>query len=403
MSPHPFNLTSGNNVEDNRPAAIMLSSVKRIVNIQDWDGVGSGRTRKSQTQLKTQIQLKTHGLQRQCIRISPPFTRLEHYKLFIDTGEEDNTFDEYLEIPFPLKSRFFCYFSLLGYVKGLFCVFEHDRSKIFFWNPSIRKSISLPKPGITEKTHGSFEDYLGFGFDSRANDYKVVRVVSLSGTKPSEVVEVPVVEVYSLDVGTWKASSGAADSFPLGFRLVHTGWPSACLEGAIHFTAWHRRNWSARLICSFDLGDEVFKTMSLPNGLSNGEIRTTVFRGLLSLLCHGDSDQSNKFCTVWIMKEYGVVDSWYKYVKVDLTGGLVRVIGIRNNGHILLDGDKPGPCDWDWELSSYDPWIKEIKKLGIDGFIGRFHVDTYEENLILLNKTDVPVSRMGGKRKRKDR
>ncbi|KAI8531047.1 hypothetical protein RHMOL_Rhmol11G0107600 [Rhododendron molle] len=350
---------------------------------------------------------------RQCIAPTSPIRygpsqeqiRLEHYKLFIDTGEEeDNTFDEYLEIPFPLYSRY-CY-VLQGYVKGLFCF---ELSEIFLWNPSIRRSISLPKPGITENTHGLFSDYLGFGFDSQSNDYKVVRVVILCGGTRSE--EVPLVEVYSLNSGSWKESSGAGNSFPRGSGLLYLECPAACLEGAIHFVAQRGGNWGARSICSFDLGDEMFKTMSLPNGLATKEMRTIVFRGSLSLLCHDDSALANKFCSVWIMKEYGVVDSWYKYVKVDLTGGIMRVVGIRKNGHILLEGKTPQ--HWKhWELSSYDPLNNEIKKLGTLGV--HFHVDTYEENLILLNKpndpvlietnkTNDPVPRMGRNRKRKDR
>ncbi|XP_058189827.1 F-box protein At3g07870-like [Rhododendron vialii] len=324
---------------------------------------------------------------RQCI-VDDRWSRLEHYKLFIDTGDDDNTFDEYLEIPFPLKSSRRPFYVLLGYVKGLFCVFEQE--EIFLWNPSIRKSISLPKPCITTKTHGSMAYDLGFGYDSRTNDYKVVRVLTLRGTKPSEEVEVPLVEVYSLNVGSWKVCSGAGDSFPLEVRIRYSRCPSACLEGAIHFAAVHRSNWSVRLICSFDLGDEVFRTIALPNVHANSrtDIRTIVFRGLLSVLWYDESDHANKFCSIWIMKEYGVVDSWYKYVKVDLTGRIKRVLGVRKNGHILLQGDEP--CHW--ELSSYDPGNKEIKKLGILGTVGHFHVDTYEENIILLNKTDAQVS-----------
>ncbi|XP_058189818.1 F-box protein At3g07870-like [Rhododendron vialii] len=333
---------------------------------------------------------------RQCDFSYP--TRLEHYKLFIDTGDDDKTFDEYLEIPFPLKSRCLNYYFLMGYVKGLFCFFELD--KYFLWNPSIRRSICLPKPGITKKTHGHLLGYLGFGFDSRSNDYKVVRVVILCGGTRSE--EVPLVEVYSLNLGSWKVSSGAGDSFPPGCGLEYPGHPSAFLEGALHFVAHHRRNWGARLICSFDLGREVFKTMSLPNGLATTEMRTIVFMGSLSLLCHDGYDRANKFCSIWIMKEYGVVDSWYKYANIDLTGGIIRVVGIRKNGHILLEGKTPR--HWKhWELSSYDPLNKEIKMLGILGVGIHFHVDTYEENLILLNKINDPVSRMGWSRKRKDR
>ncbi|XP_058189819.1 uncharacterized protein LOC131307364 [Rhododendron vialii] len=111
------------------------------------------------------------------------------------------------------------------------------------------------------------------------------------------------------------------------------------------------------------------------------------------------------------MKEYGVVDSWYKYAKVDITGEILRVVGIRKNGHILLEAKAKG--NWKhWELSSYDPLNKEIKQLGTLGV--HFHVVTYEENLILLNKpndpvlietnkTNDPMSRMGWNRKRKDR
>ncbi|KAH7834291.1 hypothetical protein Vadar_014591 [Vaccinium darrowii] len=351
---------------------------------------------------KTEVSVSSRGWRRKrkdrhCIKGSPPEEiKLEHYKLFIDASEEGtNTFDEFQEIPFPLKSRRLHFYFLMGYVKGLFCVFEQD--SYFFWNPSIRKSIGLPKPGITKKTHGSLVDFLGFGFDSRSNDYKLVRVVSLSRTKPSEMEEVNLVEIYSLNAGLWKVSSRAGDSFPPGYYLET---PSAYLKGAIHWAAEPLRHRIDAVVLSFDLSDEVFKTISLPSDLASAsDMETSVVWGSLSLICEDTFDRANKSCSIWIMKEYGVVDSWYKYVKIDLTGGIKGVIGIRNNGHILLEGDKPRH----WELSSYDPRSKEVKLLGINGTIGHFSVDAYEENLVLLNKTDVPVSRRGWSRKRKDR
>ncbi|KAI8531059.1 hypothetical protein RHMOL_Rhmol11G0108000 [Rhododendron molle] len=276
---------------------------------------------------------------RQCIGSIASFPPEEHYELFTDTGEEGNTIDGYPEIPFPLKSRHFRFYYLVGYVKGLFCFFEPDNC--FLWNPSIRKSISFPEPGITQKTLGSFSDYLGFGFDSQSNDYKVVGLVFLRGTIPSELVEAPLVEVYSLNAGLWKIKTGAGDSFPLGFRPKFRERPTACLEGALHFAAKNGLNWRARLIVLFDLRNEVFKTTSLPADLGNVRtgIRTMVFRGLLSLLCHNHCDPANRFCSIWIiMKEYGIVDSWDKYVKVDLTGGIQRVVGIRKKWSYSIGG-----------------------------------------------------------------
>ncbi|KAF7127837.1 hypothetical protein RHSIM_Rhsim11G0051000 [Rhododendron simsii] len=190
---------------------------------------------------------------------------------------------------------------------------------------------------------------------------------------------------------------GAGESFPLGFRIAYSQNFTSCLEGVLHWAAKAEGNWNNRLVLSFDLCDEVFRMIKMPNDLESArfDITTSVFGGFLSLLCEDNVDRASKSCSIWIMKEYGVVDSWYKYVKIDLTGGITGVIGIRKNGHVLLEGDSP----LHWELSSYEPRNKEIKKLGIHGTLGHFHVDTYEENLILLNKTDAPVSRRGRKRK----
>ncbi|KAF7127651.1 hypothetical protein RHSIM_Rhsim11G0050800 [Rhododendron simsii] len=190
---------------------------------------------------------------------------------------------------------------------------------------------------------------------------------------------------------------GAGESFPIGFRMVYSQNFTSCLEGVLHWAAEATRNSNERLVLSFDLCDEVFKTIQLPNDLASAklDITTSVCGGFLSLLCEDNLDRANKSCSIWIMKEYGVVDSWYKCAKVDLTEGIKGVIGIRKNGHILLEGYTTQP----WELSSYDPRNKEIKNLGIYGALGHFHVDTYEENLTLLNKTDAPVSKRGRKRK----
>ncbi|KAI8531041.1 hypothetical protein RHMOL_Rhmol11G0107000 [Rhododendron molle] len=184
---------------------------------------------------------------RQCV--PTPYVRLEHYKLFVDTGEEDNPFDEYLEIPFPLKSRRLQYHYLMGYVRGLFCLWEHDN--IFLWNRSIRKSVSLPKPGISKKTHGSLVDRLGFGYDSWSNDYKVVRIVILCGSNGSEDVEAPLVQVYSLNAGSWKMNRGAGESFPIGFRMAYSQNFTSCMEGVLHWAA-QCRNSNKKLVLSFD-------------------------------------------------------------------------------------------------------------------------------------------------------
>ena len=73
----------------------------------------------------------------------------------------------------------------------------------FLWNPCVRKFVKLPKPNITCFSHGDYNASVGFGFDSKTNDYKVVRFVTL-GEKGQKGKSPPEVEVYSLSTGKWR-------------------------------------------------------------------------------------------------------------------------------------------------------------------------------------------------------
>ncbi|KAI7986276.1 F-box/kelch-repeat protein [Camellia lanceoleosa] len=324
---------------------------------------------------------------RQCV--STAHTRTEHYKLFIDS---EDSFDEYKELEFPIKSRRLHFFFAIGSVKGLFCLHEQDR--YFLWNPSIRKSMAMPKPTVKTSMHSR-----GFGFYPRTNDYKLVRIADFYPTKLPNQKPTTHIEVYSLNAGSWKTSSTGRNSYPDGITIDYSGRFAAYLEGAVHFAAKMKKS-DDPLILSFDLCDEVFQTMMLPDGVvgPRTEVRASVFGGLLSLLCYEDS-AAYKSCSIWIMKKYGVVDSLYKQFTIDLSRGITQVLGIRNNGHILLETKAPS----DWVLSSYDPSSQQTKNLGIYATSNHFVVDTYEENLILLNKPNDAFSRRRVSRKRTDR
>ncbi|GMQ11302.1 hypothetical protein CsSME_00053979 [Camellia sinensis var. sinensis] len=324
---------------------------------------------------------------RQCV--STTHTRTEHYKLFIDS---EDSFDEYKELEFPIKSRRLHFFFAIGSVKGLFCLHEQDR--YFLWNPSIRKSMAMPKPTVKTSMHSH-----GFGFDPRTNDYKLVRIADFYPTKLPNQKPTTHIEVYSLNAGSWKMSSTGRNSYPDGITIDYSSRFAAYLEGAVHFAAKMKKS-NDPLILSFDLCDEVFQTMMLPDGVvaPRTEVRASVFGGLLSLLCYEDS-AVYKSCSIWIMKKYGVVDSLYKQFTIDLSRGITQVLGIRNNGHILLETKAPS----DWVLSSYDPLSQQTKNLGIYATSNHFVVDTYEENLILLNKPNDAFSRRRVSRKRTDR
>ena len=322
---------------------------------------------------------------------------VEHYKL-IDNNN-DSPSDQIQHIDFPLTSRRINHFLLIGSANGLFSLFEQDR--FVLWNPSIRKFITLPKPCITVKKYGLVTCRSAFGFDPRTNDYKVVRIAFQCRTNTSEEAKIPLVEVYSLSEGSWRITS-AGDSFSP--RISFDDWrqPSASLNGAVHFVTKDRDNKWCPLVSSFDLGDEVFREMSVPNGALTGidYFHTSVIGGSLSLLCHDTHKNTvNKFCSIWVMKEYGVVDSWTKLFAVNLNGGLLRVLGLQKNGNILVEAKLPHYLG----IASYVPKSEQIKNLGIGGRPYYFCVDNYMENLVLLDKPNDAVSKRGASRKRKCR
>uniref|UniRef100_A0A2N9FMP5 F-box domain-containing protein n=1 Tax=Fagus sylvatica TaxID=28930 RepID=A0A2N9FMP5_FAGSY len=280
--------------------------------------------------------------------IYPP---VEHYKLFRD---ENDSFHQIQQLQLPGTSRLHHHFKLIGYVNGLFCLYKQGR--FIVWNPSIKKSITFPKPSIA--VYGRVTFRIAFGFDPRSNDYKVVRIaIPFAEEKP------PLVEVYSLNEGSWRITS-AGTSLTKGISF--NGWlqPAASLNGAVHFAATDMDNANSSFILSFDL---VMRT--------------------------------NKFCSVWVMKEYGVVDSWTKQFTVDFNGGMVRVLGLRKNGHILVEARVRSG----WELSSYDPESQQVNNIGIHGMAYDFHIDNYMESLVMLDKPNDAVSRREVSRKRKCR
>ncbi|XP_030967325.1 F-box/kelch-repeat protein At3g23880-like [Quercus lobata] len=314
-------------------------------------------------------------------RIDRPY--VEHYKLIHD---DNASFDQIQQLEIPVKCLHINHFILIGSINGLFSLYELDR--FILWNPSIGKSITLPKPCI--KTHDFGICYPAFGFDPRTNDYKVVRIVVqcvLMYKGPKQTL----VEIYSLNEGSWRITSAGA-SYPLGISFNYWRRPAASLNGVVHFAANVKGSAFSPLVLSFDLGDEVFRMIPVPDSTfkEDDDVHTTVIAGSLTLLCHDPAMHTfNKHCSIWMMKEYGIVDSWTKLCTVDLNREIIRVLGLRKNGHIFVVAKLP--CDW--ELSSYDLESQQVKKLGICGNPYFFHIDDYMENLVLLDKPNDAVSK----------
>ncbi|XP_057803097.1 F-box protein CPR1-like [Salvia miltiorrhiza] len=153
-----------------------------------------------------------------------------------------------------------------GCCNGLVCVINTDECRFFVSNTATRISIELPDIGLTYSSSSINEIR-----SSKTNSWKTV-------------------EHGSLD---WHCSLGKF----------------AC--GRLH---WVAVSGGYTYIESFDLKTEVFGTMELPCKLQEGDgIRPwlCVIEGYLSVVC---DDIGNGKRRVWVMKDYGVKESWVEVI-----------------------------------------------------------------------------------------
>ncbi|KAM7503030.1 hypothetical protein LguiB_001934 [Lonicera macranthoides] len=307
-------------------------------------------------------------------------TEKEHFSVHFD----NQTFCEITKLDCPFTSSANGYFRIIGTFNGLICLSDDEgcyMDKIILWNPSLKKYVILPKPTVIFKTHGHYQHSIGFGYLPATNDYKIVRVVYLRLPDSDKVP--PEVEIYELSTDSWRNVNAGDFSCVIRERASQ-----AFLNGAVHWAGFYN---SENLIVSFDMGSETFGAMMVPNGLQNEwRLCVSTFGESLSLIHDGDN-----FCCIWVMKEYGVANSWTKLITIDHEQHVIwRPVFFRENGDILLVRHSGNTIFDSGNLVSYDPKSKEIKNLGVHENAYLFYVDTYMESLVLIKGSNEVLGRV---------
>nr|XP_004294894.2 PREDICTED: F-box protein CPR30-like isoform X2 [Fragaria vesca subsp. vesca] len=274
---------------------------------------------------------------------------------------------------------------------GVSCQNYDDLSRLGYnfmiWNPSIRKSVILPKPGLRYETFGGYNACHGFAFDAIIKDYKVVRIVE------EEPRDQTFVEVYSLAAGSWSDS-----------RLVdpqcgiNIGSPQAFVNGALHWDAHRFRSSSYRyFILAFDVSSELFREMMLPKSLDPNlasflSLQLSVSGDGKSLAMFVRDSTRSSFLDIWVMKEYSVQESWTKLYSIypqDPADSLLRPLCFRKSGEVVLEiyRRRYGEIKTGIELFSLDLVSGQLEPLGISRY--HYHtMDPYHESIVLLDRND---------------
>ena len=235
--------------------------------------------------------------------------------------------------PYFLKHLFFRGYS----VNGLFlradlgfssCTKQTD---IMLWNPLIRKALKLPPLYVDNRV------YFGLGYSRSSDDYKVVVIAT----------NIRTVVIYTLRKPTWRKIEDYRDDVIIG---VYSD--GVFIDGYIYWIS------TRNFMISFDVSDEVFNYIILPNELeswvNNGWRYPIVYRDLVGLL---DLRTPDSTCSLWVTSNDQVLGSWSKLYTVcfEVENHPLRVMYFKNGKMIFVK--KNGV------LAQYDFESKEMRNL----------------------------------------
>ncbi|KAF7145977.1 hypothetical protein RHSIM_Rhsim04G0064100 [Rhododendron simsii] len=128
--------------------------------------------------------------------------------------------------------------------------------------------------------------------------------------------------------------------------------------------------------------------MILPSALADRERRSlsvTLFRESLAMLCGQQRDKDD--CCIWVMKEYGVPESWTKLFSFRLDWPVYpkRTLGFMKHNEVLVS-------TIDNRLLSYDIGTKASVDTGIRGHPSSFHFEPFVESLVLVENKNASRS-----------
>ncbi|XP_015057104.1 F-box/kelch-repeat protein At3g23880-like [Solanum pennellii] len=201
----------------------------------------------------------------------------------------------------PNKILIHCCYNGLAILE----ICDKDGVKYLLWNPSIRESIVLPPLGCP----GDGRSRFGLGYDSSSDEYKIIHMhQNREGPYcPNEILALK-------DGCSWRS----IDEHPRAIRCwFHASDSLPFIHAAFH---WIQVSRNYFVVISFDISNGVYGEIPFSDEIlilkaGPDTVGLSVLEGMLCVY-------SNLFFTanatfvVWVLKEYGVKESWMALIVV---------------------------------------------------------------------------------------
>ncbi|KAL3721389.1 hypothetical protein ACJRO7_033820 [Eucalyptus globulus] len=236
---------------------------------------------------------------------------------------------------FPNDDRY----GFVGSCNGLICVAKSSgdgiERAVYLWNLFTRKHKAGRLYGPEEQQFLSMARgrvLLGFYFD--ASDYHLVRILHFPGVRRwsfwnrKRRDRKPRVKIYSLSTDSWRTVECEVPALSYSNRAVF-------LNVNLHWYAFDRKG--------------VFDEMALPGEMFHTEstdslhsvLSVAVLNDLLAVFFSGGQGAGhsdlNTVCSVWVMRDYGMSESWTKLYTFETHGVITGFDGFTWNGELLIE------------------------------------------------------------------
>uniref|UniRef100_A0A5B7BYL5 Putative F-box protein CPR30-like n=1 Tax=Davidia involucrata TaxID=16924 RepID=A0A5B7BYL5_DAVIN len=283
------------------------------------------------------------------------------------------------------NSRF--YPEILGSCNGLLLVGLGGHTLVL-WNPSIRKSDR-----ISCSYHKYYEDRFrlyGLGYDSSINQYKVVSAVAPIRRHRYGFVDdhhggMRTTRLHRTKVAVFnfKSTSSSRRVQEVPYKIASNAM-AAVVNGAPHWVVSRGGEDDDYVIVYFDFVEEKLKEVPKPRWLDDITSKLFDLGVLKGCLCAVINDGVKGNSEVWVMKDYGMKESWTELIVIpsdcrwsrDKPFGFGRLVplGLKKNGEFLMVADRA-------RLIVYNPRKNTMEDIMLTQN-DRFHGAPYVESLV---------------------
>ncbi|KAG6596950.1 F-box protein CPR1, partial [Cucurbita argyrosperma subsp. sororia] len=272
------------------------------------------------------------------------------------TSESNNKEYVYSFLPYPLHLSgsvlnifypYLCYYpdeceisnyDIRGHSHGLVCLSDLYTG-IYLWNPStadIRElppTIILAEPALTSVTNA-----VGFGYNSKTGDLKVVRVMYHADMTDMvrfiEVDHLPRVEIFDLSKNRWREIQTPVCGFVIwnpSFEMYY--------EGMFY---WWAEDDDTEFILSFDMSEEVFGRISVPESfeLDDEKYRSAGTLNGSMVLFHYPKSGDERMFDIWKMEKDFVGVSWTKVFTIAPGFGIEKPLAFVSSAELLMEANE---------------------------------------------------------------